>query len=181
MIRINLLPYREEQKKAGTRRLILVGLGFFGVFFLLAIFLHIYMVISVGKLQTEVKAARTQVNALKKVTGNLEKFKSDKRILEKKIGVIESLEKGRSYPVHLMDELASRISPRQEWLTVVRKKDSVLSVKGLAVNNPAIAQFMKVLEGSPYIGMVDLISSRQITVSGIKMMEFELLCMTNKG
>jgi len=70
---------------------------------------------------------------------------------------------------------------RQEWLTVVRKKDSVLSVKGLAVNNPAIAQFMKVLEGSPYIGMVDLISSRQITVSGIKMMEFELLCMTNKG
>ncbi len=72
--------------------------------------------------------------------------------------------------MHIMDELASRISPDSEWLTSVTEKDNSLRVKGVAVNNPAIAQFMKRLEESPYIKTVDLISSKQAVISGVKLM-----------
>ena len=181
MIKINLLPYHEEKKKAGTKRQLLIGLVSFGVFLLLVTFLQIYMVTSVARLETEVQSARARLDALTKVAGNLEKFKSDKEMLEKKIGIIEDLERDRSYPVHIMDELASRISPQSEWLTSVAKKDNNLRVEGVAVNNPAIAQFMKRLEDSPYIKTVDLISSKQTTVSRVKLMEFVLLCTAEKG
>ncbi|MBW2557302.1 MAG: PilN domain-containing protein [Deltaproteobacteria bacterium] len=181
MIRINLLPYREEKKKAGTQRQVIIGLVSFGIFFLLAVSLHIYMVMNIAKLETEVKSARVQLDALTKVTGDPEKFKADKEILEKKIGVIKDLEKNRAYPVHLMDELASRISPQSAWLNSVAKKDNNLLVEGVAVNNPAIAQFMKRLEGSPYIKTVDLISSKQAVISGVKLMGFVLLCTAEKG
>jgi len=83
--------------------------------------------------------------------------------------------------VHIMDELASRISPDSEWLTSVTEKDNSLRVKGVAVNNPAIAQFMKRLEESPYIKTVDLISSKQAVISGVKLMGFVLLCTAEKG
>ena len=181
MIKINLLPYHEEKKRAGTKRQVLIGLVSFGIFFLLVIFLQIYMVASVAKLETEVQSARARLDAFTKVTGNLDKFKADKAILEKKIGVIKDLEKNRSYPVHIMDELASRISPQREWITSFAQKDNNLRVEGVAVDNPAIAQFMKRLEDSPYIKTVDLISSKQTTVSRVKLMEFVLLCTAEKG
>jgi type IV pilus assembly protein PilN len=181
MIKINLLPYREEKKKAGTKRQVVIGLLSLGVFLLTLISLHIHLVMSVDTLETEVESARIKLDALTKVTGNLEKFKADKAILEKKIGVIEDLEKNRSYPVHIMDELASRISPQREWLTSFAQKDNNLRVEGVAVNNQALAQFMKRLEDSPYIHTVDLISSKQTILSGVKLMGFVLLCSAEKG
>lgn len=181
MTRINLLPYREEKKKASAKRQVLIGLVSFGIFFLVIVSLYVYVIMGVAKLETKVKSARIQLDALTKVTGNLEKFKADKKILEKKIGVIKDLEKNRAYPVHIMDELASRISPDSEWLTSVTEKDNSLRVKGVAVNNPAIAQFMKRLEESPYIKTVDLISSKQTVISGVKLMGFVLLCTAEKG
>ena len=181
MIRINLLPFREEKKKAGAKRQLLIGLVSFGTFFLLLILLYIHMIMGVAKLEAEVKSASVQLDALIKVTGDLEKFKSDKALLEKKIGIIKDLERDRSYPVHIMDELASRISPRSEWLTSVTKKGNSLRVEGGAANNPAIAQFMKRLEDSPYIGTVDLIASKQTVISGVKLMGFVLLCTAEKG
>jgi len=181
MTRINLLPYREEKKKASAKRQVLIGLVSFGIFFLVIVSLYVYVIMGIAKLETKAKSARIQLDALTKVTGNLEKFKADKKILEKKIGVIKDLEKNRAYPVHIMDELASRISPDSEWLTSVTEKDNSLRVKGVAVNNPAIAQFMKRLEESPYIKTVDLISSKQAVISGVKLMGFVLLCTAEKG
>lgn len=181
MIKINLLPYHEEKKRASTKRQILIWLVFFGGLLLLVVLFHVHMVISVASLETKAQSTRARLDNITKVTGDLEKFKSDKKILEKKIGIIKDLERDRSYPVHIMDELASRISPQREWLTSIAKKDNHLRVEGVAVNNPAIAQFMKRLEKSPYIKAVDLISSKQTTVSGMKLMAFVLLCTAEKG
>jgi len=181
MIRINLLPYHEEKKRASTQRQLFIWLASLGGLLLLMALFHIHMLMSVSGLETKVNAAQVKLDALTKITGDLEKFKSDKEMLEKKIGIIENLEKDRSYPVHIMDELASRISPEREWLTTVAKKENNLRVEGVAVNNPAIAQFMKRLEESPYIKTVDLISSKQTVISGAKLMEFVLLCTAEKG
>jgi type IV pilus assembly protein PilN len=181
MIRINLLPFREEKKKATVQRHILAGAVSLGLFLLILIGFHLFMVMGVSKLEAEVESARARLTALTKVTGDLEKFKADKEILKKKIGIITDLERGRSDAVHLLDELASRISPRTEWLTGVARNGATLRVEGMAVNNPAIAQFMKRLEESPYIGTVDLIASKQTTVSGVKLMGFVLMCTTEKG
>ncbi|MBW2672928.1 MAG: PilN domain-containing protein, partial [Deltaproteobacteria bacterium] len=155
MIRINLLPYREEKKKASAQRQIVIGVVSLGLFFLLLILLHLHMSMGVRGLEAEVESARGRLNALTRVTGDLEQVTADKGTLEKKIGIITDLEGGRTDSIHIMDELASRISPQTEWLTSITKKGTRLRVEGVAVNNPAIAQFMKRLEASPYIGTVD--------------------------
>ncbi|MBW2648912.1 MAG: PilN domain-containing protein [Deltaproteobacteria bacterium] len=160
MTRINLLPYREERKRARAKRQVLIGLVSFGIFFLLVVSLHIYVAMNIAELETEVKSAHNKLDTLTKVTGDLGKFKANQALLEKKIGIIKDLERD---------------------ITSVAKKDNTLRVKGVAINNPAIAQFMKRLEGSPYIKTVDLISSKQMVISGVKLMGFTLLCTAEKG
>ncbi|MDD5724428.1 MAG: PilN domain-containing protein [Syntrophales bacterium] len=181
MIRINLLPYREEKKKASAHRQIVIGGASLGLFFLLLILLHLHMSMGVAGLEAEVGAARVRLDALTKMTGDLEKFKADKETLEKKIGIIKDLEMDRTSSVHIMDELASRISPQTEWLTSITQTGNGLRVEGVAISNPAIAQFMKRLEDSPYIGTVDLVASKQTPISGVKLMGFVLLCSAEKG
>jgi len=181
MIRINLLPYREEKKKANLQRQVVIGAVSLGVFFLLLILLHLHTGRDIARLEAEVESARARLGALAAVTGDLEQFKTDKKTLEQKIGIITNLERNRSYSVHIMDELASRISPQSEWLTGVTKKGDTVRIEGVALDNPAIAQFMRRLEESPYIGAVDLIASRQTTISGVKLMGFVLLCTVAEG
>lgn len=176
MIRINLLPYREQQKKAHILRQLVVGVSVVALFSIILILLYFHVLGGVTVLEADVEAAHARLNALTKVTGNLQQFQSDKEILQKKIEIIRNLERDRDYSVHIMDEFASLISPKTEWLTGITKEGGTIRVQGLAANNPAIAQFMKRLETSPYIGIVDLVSSRQTTVSGVKLMEFVLLC-----
>lgn len=181
MIRINLLPYREEKKKASAQRQIIIGVVSVSLLFFILILLHLRTSADVARLEGEVEAARARLSALSRVTGDLEQVKTDKETLEKKIRIIKDLERGRTDSVHIMDELASRISPQTEWLTGVTKKGSRLRVEGVAVDNPAVAQFMKRLEASPYIGTVDLIASKQATIAGAKLMEFVLLCAAEEG
>lgn len=181
MIRINLLPYREEKKKANVQRQIAVGAVSLGLFFLLLLFLHLHMRADAARLEVEVEAARARLDTLVKVAGGLQQVTADKETLKKKIEIIRDLERNRGDSVHIMDELASRISPQTEWLTGITKKGGRLRLEGVAVNNPAVAQFMRRLEASPYIGAVDLIASKQTTVAGVKLMGFVLLCAAAEG
>lgn len=181
MIRINLLPYREERKKTELARQIIILAGIFVIFFLVVAGVHLYMTFSLRSYTHEVKAAEEKLASLGEVTVDLEKIKKDKELLEKKIAVIEDLEKGRGRPVVLMEELSATVPVGQVWLSTIEKGADTLRVEGVAIDNPAIALFMQQLEKSPIIASVDLVSSELTAISGTKLMNFKLLCSLRKG
>jgi type IV pilus assembly protein PilN len=181
MIRINILPYREERKRTELARQIMILAGTFVIFFLVVASVHLYMTISTRSLAHEVKAAEDKLAALGEVTGDLDKIKKDKMLLEKKIAIIEDLEKGRGRPVVLMEELSATVPIGQVWISTIEKGEDTLRVEGIAIDNPAIALFMQQLEKSPVIASVDLVSSELTTISGTRLMNFKLLCGIRKG
>lgn len=181
MIRINLLPYREEKRKADIKRQVIFIVGIFLLFFIIVGSLQLFMTLSVNSLQAEVKSAETRLAILTKITGDLDKFKKDKELLEKKIAIIENLEKGRTLPVHILDEFAERIPVGKVWLVTIKKSDDALLVEGVAIDNPAVALFMTQLERSSYFQSVDLISSEQTLISNVKLMTFTLSLNMEKG
>jgi Tfp pilus assembly protein PilN len=92
MIKINLLPYREQKKKDVRKRQIVVASASFGVFVLAIIALHIYTYLSVGTLEADVKASEARLKDLTKVAGEIDVIRADKKVLEKKIEIISNLE-----------------------------------------------------------------------------------------
>jgi type IV pilus assembly protein PilN len=181
MIKINLLPYRERKKVDVMRRQIIVLAGSFGAFILIILSLHIYTVLSIGWLEKDVKAADEQLKGLVKIAGEMDVVMADKKLLEKKIEIINNLEKSRMETVLIFNEMTVTVPPGQVWLTSISEAGGNLSLDGVARDNLAIAHFMRNLEKSPLIKSVDLKNSKQDKISNTKIQKFNISCSLKKG
>lgn len=181
MIKVNLLPYWEEKKKAGIQRQIFILSVSIALFFIIIASVHIYMVMGISSLEKQVKNAEDRLEKLTKITGDVEKFKKDKAIVKKKLKIITDLEQNRKDPLYLLLEVANGIPQGKIWLSSISEKGKTLHLNGVAMDNSAIALFMINLKLSAYIDSVDLISSTLVTVANTKVMNFTLSCSLRKG
>ena len=144
MIRINLLPVRQVQKREISRQfLVLVG-----VVLLLAGILNY---LAYERLASEAdrnakKITQTQarINELEKVIGEVNNINKRKKEVEDKLKVLSDLRKGRSGPVRLMDALSTAI-PKKVWLTDFDEKSNAVKITGLAASHEDVAEFMRSL------------------------------------
>jgi type IV pilus assembly protein PilN len=181
MIRINLLPYHETQRKETQSRQIFIVAGTFLLFLLILVAVQFYVWGSISSLEQEVKAKETRLLELKKIVGEVDKFKKEKAILEKKLAIINDLEKNRSYPMRMLADIASQVPVKDVWLDRLSQSGASLIIEGRGRDNFAVVRFMKNLEGSMYIQSVELVASKQSEVSGIKLQQFNLSCVLRRG
>lgn len=181
MIRINLLPYREKEKIEDiTRQIMIIGITF--VIFLLALGgTQLYLSLSISSLNENITKQQQELDRLNKVIGDIEVFKKDKALLEKKLAIINNLEENRLAPVRMLDELTSVVPVKDVSLEKISEKGEVITIEGIARNNIAVAHFMKNLAGSTFIKSVDLISTKEKEISGIKLQQFNVSCVKKKG
>lgn len=181
MIKINLLPYREKEKKENLQRQIIILSGTLVLFFLIVVAVQLYFSMSISGLETKIQEAETRLVALNKKVGDLEGFKRDKREIEQKLKVIGSLEGNRLFPVRMFDEINRLIPAADIWLEKVSETGQELRVEGMARDNGTVARFMKSLETAGFIQSVDLVVSREKEISGAKLQQFILTCAIKRG
>jgi len=173
MIRINLLPVRAARKKEEVQRQLLV----FG-FFLLAL-----LGISVGwwqatkstlaDVQDQNGKLEEEIANLKKIIGEVDEYKAQQALLEKKLEVIRQLKANKTGPVHMLDELAVRI-PEKLWLESVGESAQKVTLKGVSINYEVIATFMNKMEESDYFKEVYLVSIQARSEADLKLKEFTI-------
>ncbi|NTW16005.1 MAG: hypothetical protein HGA41_00880 [Syntrophaceae bacterium] len=181
MIRINLLPYREKEKIEDiTRQIMVIGITF--VVFVLALgSFHLYLSMSISSLEEDITKQQNELDRLNKIIRDIDTFKRDKALLEKKIAIINTLEENRLAPVRMLDELTTMVPVKDVWLEKLSEKGTSITIEGMARNNIAVAHFMKNLAGSTFIKSVDLVSTKEKEVSGIKLQQFIISCVKKKG
>lgn len=118
-------------------------------------------------------AAQEEKRQLAYVSEKLLELQKQKQIFEKKINLITSLKAQQPIAVILLNEI-SKCLPDWVWLTEVSYENRVLQIRGGALSNNLIADFIRNLEDSPYLENVDLRSSVQRTVSDQTFLEFAL-------
>jgi type IV pilus assembly protein PilN len=183
MIKINLLhrSVEEKAKKANVvRQLAIVFLSLFTFLVILAS-IHLYIAHSIGNLETDIATREARLLVLKKIIGEIDDIRAEKKVLEKKLAVINRLEEDRLYPVRMLDEVNALVPPRDIQLTKVSEQGSRVSIEGMGRDNIAVALFMKNLELSKYIQSVDLLSSKQVDISGVKVNQFSLSCVKKRS
>jgi type IV pilus assembly protein PilN len=183
MIKINLL-YRfveEKERKANVvRQLAIVFLSLL-IFLVILASIHLYVAYIIGNLETDIAAKEARLVVLKKVIGEIDDIRTEKKVLEKKLAVIKRLEEDRLYPVRMLDEVNALVPPKDIRLTKVSEQGPRVSIEGVGRDNIAVALFMKNLELSKYIQSVDLISSKQVDMSGVKVNQFSLSCVKKRS
>jgi type IV pilus assembly protein PilN len=181
MIKINLLPYREKEKKENLARQVSIIAGSFIVFILLLLFVQFKFSSSVTTLETQVKEAEATLTDLNKKVGDLDKFKKDKKELEQKLEVIKTLEENRFTPVKTLGDLAMLVPQKNIWLTKITQNNDKLTIEGVGRDNIAVADFMKTIEKFEPIKSVDLVASKKTDIVGITLQQFNFSCVMKKG
>lgn len=181
MIRINLLPYREKEKKEDlTRQILIIAISFIAFALVIGAY-HLYLAMSISDLENSIKLEKAELDRLSKIIVDIETYKRDKMILLKKLDIIDGLERNRLAPVRMLDELTSVVPVKDVWLEKLTEKGLDLTIEGTARNNIAVAHFMKNLAGSTFIQSVDLISTKEKEISGVKLQQFIISCVKKKG
>ena len=164
MIKINLLPVREERRRMGARQeqmlffLVLV-LTFIGVYYW-----HSTTNRKIKDLRLEITQVEQEITRLSKIVKEVEQFKADKKVLEGKIAVIDTLKTYRQVQVHYMDEL-NKALPAETWLEFYQQRDTSLVLRGKSLSPDDIAAFMRNLEASDWFTDVRLDQTNQQEVS----------------
>ena len=157
MIKINLLV-EARADKVSKAPLISLGTGNINNYLLLsALILAIgwvglrYWQLSsrLADVKAEVAVNQREYDRLKPIIEEVEAFKKRNAELRHKIEVIEQLKANQYGPVRLMDEV-SKALPELLWLTDLGVSGTAISMRGQALNENAVANFIANLGASPF-------------------------------
>src|SRR5947209_6041232 len=147
MIRINLLPVRAAKKREfGRQQLVLFALiiviGAIGNWFW-----YSRVDNELTALDQNISRTRTEVAQLEKTIGEVKSIKEDKKALEDKLKILDTLKKGRTGPVKVMDELAT-IIPQKVWIKDYAEAGGAVTMLGEAASYEDLSAFSKRLKAS---------------------------------
>ena len=173
MIRINLLPVREERRKASARQLALVMVAALMGSVLLAAALHAKVRHDISSTREQTLATQKAIDQFAPQLKQVEEFKKTKAEIEQKLDVIQGLNEARSGPVHMLDELATH-TPDRIWITKVSVHSGRLTMEGMSLDNELVALFLTALEESPYFKDVELVETKAKEKDGFRLNSFEV-------
>ncbi|HEK85580.1 MAG TPA: hypothetical protein ENO29_04400, partial [Candidatus Aminicenantes bacterium] len=168
-----LPPVPKAKKKAsiGTIIFLLLLVGLAGYYF--------YQNWEIQKEKQLIAQAQQEKTQLQYVVSKLDEVKLQKANLEMKINLIKQLKLNQDIAVKIMDEINRRI-PDYLWLKQASYDGQILKIKGEAISNNLIADFITNLEHSDIFGQVNLIDSTQKTEGGAVYLEFNLTVPVKK-
>ena len=104
--------------------------------------------------------ARAEIAQLEKTIGEVKSIKDDKKALEDKLRILDTLKKGRTGPVKVLDELASLI-PEKVWLLDFTEQAGGVSMVGQASSYEDLSTFSKKLKASTHLLNITIKGARQ--------------------
>ena len=180
MIRINLLPFRAARKKENIRRQLTIFA--LTVVFALVVMAYYFMKLSttLSDRKKEEQQIKVELAGYKKTIERINNLEKKIAEIRKKLDVIKDLEKKKTGPVLLLDQIATAVPKEKLWLTSLVEKKGKLTVNGTAMDNETVAVFMTNLENSELITAVDLKSTRLRSLPKYKLSvsDFSLECTT---
>lgn len=155
MARINLLPWREERRKARQKEFVgMLGLGVLaGV--LLSILIYSFYTGRISNQNARNEYLRSEIAKVDGQIKEIEALDQKKATLLARKEVIEQLQSNRSQMVHLFDSLVRTI-PDGVALSAIKQEGDILTLTGRSQSNARVSTYMRQLESSGWMTNPDL-------------------------
>jgi len=175
MIFINLLPVRAAKKREFGRQqlvlfvllLVLAGIGNY--------FVYNRFESELRSLDKQIVDTRAEIAQLEKTIGEVKSIKEDKKALEDKLKILDTLKKGRTGPVKVLDELAT-IIPQKVWIVDFNEQGGAVAMNGAASSYEDLSNFSKKLKASTHFSNITIKTARQRADGTV---DWVITCNTN--
>jgi type IV pilus assembly protein PilN len=178
MIKINLAPPPTRKRFAVSVPAFNLGI-LFGVLFLLVLAgIGGYwwtLASEVDQLNREIADNQKELERLRVVIAEGQRFKRDKEELERRVNAIETVARNQSRPVYLVDALVDTL-PQNLWLTRTEERGQQVRLAGATYSSTTLADFMANLKASGKFKDVDLVESREDLTKSPRTITFEVSC-----
>jgi type IV pilus assembly protein PilN len=173
MIRINLLPHRQQKRQMRQRQMAVLA----------GITAALGAIIWLGGnaiLNSRIDTQTTRNTLLKAETAKLDtqieeikKLKEQTQVLLDKKRVVENLQTNRGEAVQLLDELLRKL-PEGIYLKSIKQTGSSVSLVGYAQSNARVSTLMRAIEESKTLASPQLVEVKAVTVNNLRANEFSL-------
>lgn len=173
MIRINLLPHREEKRKARRQQFYALT-GLISVLAGLIVFLG-YSIIGGYITNQEEKNGflKKEIAVLDKQIDQIKALKEQTQALLARKQIIESLQRNRAEAVLLLSELTKQM-PEGVYLRSIKQDGLRVTLSGLTQSNARVSTLMRNIEASPWLEKPQLIEIKSATVDKRRLGEFSM-------
>jgi type IV pilus assembly protein PilN len=165
MIRINLLPHREEKRRLRQKQFAaFAGISIF-LGLVIALVVWFFLDQQVQQQQTNVAYMKAEISKLDKQIEEIRKIREETASLLAKKQVVEGLQSNRSEPVQLLDQLLRQL-PEGVYLKSVKQVGTKVGVSGYAQSNARVSTLMRNLGASPYLENPELVEIKATPAPG---------------
>ncbi len=174
MIRINLLPAREAQRRVEVRRQVQVAVLALSLTLGGGIWGYFAQNDALEARQAELARLNAELKRLEEIIKEVRKFETSKALMVRKVAAIEDLKLKQRRPARLLDEISASL-PEQIWLLTIKDAGAGLQITGKSFDNVGIAAFMENLERAPSFRAVELVESKTELLKGRSVVAFTVV------
>ena len=150
MPRINLLPWREQERKIRRREFMVAAGG--------AVFASVIFILGGKVLYSSWTDAQNEKNNLLKKEivkldaqiADIQDLENRKQRLVARMEIIEKLQRKRPEIVHLFDEIVKTV-PDGIYLTAIKQTGNKLEIHGVAQSSTRVSTFMRNIDSSVWM------------------------------
>jgi type IV pilus assembly protein PilN len=150
MPRINLLPWREEERKRRQREFGVALAG--GIIAAVAVVLLTMLAFNqmISNQESRNQRLENEIAELQRSISEIDTLERQKERLLARMEIIEQLQKSRPEIVHLFDEVARRM-PEGVYLNGLKQQGTQVEVRGVAQSSTRVSALMRQVDASEWM------------------------------
>jgi len=173
VIRINLLPHRQERRRERQRQMVTLLAMMAGLGLLTVILGYTVLNARLENQQARNNFLRQQISELDKQIDEIKRVKEETQALLSRKQVVEQLQSNRSEAVHVLDQLL-RVMPEGCYLHGIRETGGNINLVGYAQSNARVSTLLHNLNESPWLENGELVEIHSAMVADVRVAEFNI-------
>lgn len=150
MPRINLLPWRQQERAKRQKEFGLAAVGAVIAAAAVTLFTVWGFNWAIERQRERNELLKNEITELDKQITEILGLEAQKQRLVARMDIITRLQRSRPEVVHVFDQLA-RTLPDGVYLSSVKQNDKRLELKGIAQSSTRVSTFMRNIEASPWL------------------------------
>jgi len=166
VMRINLLPHREQKRQARQRQFISLALSL-GVLGLAVVALvHGVLAAQIDNQKDRNTLLKKEIAKLDEQIKEIDRLRDQIQAVISRKQVVETLQANRSEAVHLLDQLVRQL-PDGIYLRSVKQVGPKVTIGGYAQSNARVSTLMRNIEASPWLTSPELVEIKLVPAPGV--------------
>jgi type IV pilus assembly protein PilN len=165
MIRINLLPHREQKRQARHRQFISITVGLALLALSVVGLVHVILSSQIDHQQGANKLLRTEIAKLDEQIKEIDRLREQTQALLARKQVVEMLQTNRTEAVHLLDQMVRQL-PDGVYLRSLKQTGTKVTLIGFAQSNARVSTLMRNIETSPWLTQPELVEIKSVANPG---------------